>query len=194
VGRASRFFDTRAVPTHDLISTWHETGLSVIGAALLKRMHREELEQWNAVPRRVKQCELEKLVGHLATTEEGLDQLMILLRHGFLEDGRKRMIKALVTVDPRPKFLFETVLEREKIEPRLLVPVLRLELDRFARWKGLGPALHQALRFGLREHKGPIERFFSQLRRGEEPVENEVEMSSDRRSPSDESPPLGEQG
>jgi hypothetical protein len=182
LGRVSRSFGAADVSTEELKSAWHQTGLAVIAAALLQRVHHKELEKWHAVPKRTNQPELEKLVKHLARSEVGLDHLVILLRHGFLEEGRSSMIAALVAVDPNPRFLFETVLEREEIEPGLLVPVLRQELDRFARWKGLGPVLEEALKLGLREHKGAFERLLSQLRRGDGTVEHEVEPSDYRPS------------
>lgn len=186
VGRSARSLDAPNVSTTDLIWSWQETGLAVAGAALLARIQKESADQdaeprnWQAVPKRVDADELVKLVTHLAATEKGLNQLAIFLAGGFLESERPRqaIIAAIIAVDPRPRFLFETVLDREQLDPHLLVPVLREELERFAEWKNLGPGLTEALRLGLREHRNPFERLISQLRRGGGPAVEDVEPGS----------------
>jgi hypothetical protein len=112
VGRAVRLLDRAAVEIPELIVVWRETGLAAVGAALLARTPVWDPCHWHAVPKRVDQPELQKLIAHLSSTERGL------------------------------------------------------ELDRFAEWKGLPTAYREALRLGLREHKGAIDRLLSQLRLG----------------------------
>ena len=170
IPRALAFLDQRRAPTASLAAAWQETGLAPLGAALLERRPPDGVE-WQiwGLPEHLPLTEARKLTAHLSKSDRGLDGLAWMLGHGALEDDhiRRTMTVAILAVDPRPAFLFETVLLRsQSIRPSSLLLVIDDDIDRTAEWLKLDERYRDALRLGLRRPRTSLDWFLDHFRAG----------------------------
>ena len=80
---ATRFLDTIGVATADLVAMWHETGLAVVGVALLLRDPAERTGDRWALPKLVDQRQLHTLVKHMLRSARGRERVGALWSGGF---------------------------------------------------------------------------------------------------------------
>jgi hypothetical protein len=172
IPQALIFLDEKRAPTKGLAVAWRETGLAPLGIALIVRRpeHGTKWKTWE-LPKHLPLGEARKLAGHLSKTDHGLDDLVWMLREGILEDDhmRRTMVAALEGVDPRPEFLFKTVLLRSGIiRPSQLLQVIDDDVDRLATWLDLDDRYRDALRLGLRRPRSGLDWVLHHLRPGAE--------------------------
>jgi len=170
IPRALAFLDQRRAPTASLAAAWRKTGLAPIGAALLERRPPNEAK-WQIweLPEHLPLAEARKLTAHLSKSDRGLDGLAWMLGHGVLEDDhmRRTMTAAILAADPRPAFLFKTVLLRSpSIRPSSLLLVIDDDIDRAAEWMALDDRYRDALRLGLRRPRTGLDWFLHHFRAG----------------------------
>ncbi len=149
--RAIRFFEKTGVAGGTLETAWRETGIAVLGLALLSRdSSLDPVGSW-AVPARVDARELEKLVRYLLRNEPGLDRIARLLNAGFAASprARKDIVAALTAAGATPQRIFAQVLPRAELAAPTLADFVRENIEIFAAWRGLSEPYVDALRIGL---------------------------------------------
>jgi hypothetical protein len=119
---------------HDLLlHRWRTTGLCVLGYAALQTWPTASAVGPDTVlaPESCPPEQLATLIGHLLSTDEGLAQIALLLRHGF---GAQRKLRELflesLGEDGR-KLLHPRILEGARLPPEQLREIIR---DTFPEW------------------------------------------------------------
>jgi len=149
--RCCRFFEIAAVDGDWLVRGWRETSLAVFGFGALKLVSEPNDRGAWAVPRRLDEIELEKLVGHLRRLDGGVDHLATLLSAGFASsaEGRRAVIDALEAAGAPAQEIFEIVLPRAALSPRMEAEFMRENLDLVIEWLGVPARSAEAFKFGF---------------------------------------------